>query len=73
MPSHSPDAPAPVVVPFDPAAVPAPLARIAPDRVLERWGAVDRSAHAPEIVAVPDGAGEGWAAAALVTDRKSVV
>ncbi|MFE1401993.1 peptidase C39 family protein [Nocardiopsis dassonvillei] len=69
MPSHSPDAPAPVVVPFDPAAVPAPLARIAPDRVLERWGAVDRSAHAPEIVAVPDGAGEGWAAAALVTAR----
>ncbi len=69
MPSHSPDAPAPVVVPFDPAAVPAPLARIAPGPVLERWGAVDRSAHAPEIVAVPDAAGEGWAAAALVTAR----
>ncbi len=69
MPPHSPDAPAPAAVPFDPAAVPAPLERIAPGGVLERWGAVDRSAHAPEIVAVPDGTGKGWAAAALVTAR----
>ncbi|MFV2174027.1 peptidase C39 family protein [Actinomadura sp. LOL_016] len=56
-----------LVVPFDPAARPAPLEPIAPGRVLERWGAVDRSAHAPRLVAVPDG--DSWAGAALVTAR----
>ncbi|MBE1530426.1 peptidase C39 family protein [Actinomadura algeriensis] len=47
------------VVPFDPAAPPEPLA---PGPVLERWRAVDRSAHAPEIVTAAGGA-------ALVTAR----
>ncbi|MFJ9554215.1 peptidase C39 family protein [Nocardiopsis sp. NPDC101807] len=69
MPSR-PDAPARgAVLPFDPAARPAQLERIAPGPVLERWEAVDRSHHAPRIVAVPDAAGEGWAGAALVTAR----
>ncbi|MEE2041357.1 peptidase C39 family protein [Nocardiopsis sp. CT-R113] len=70
MPPRRPDArDHGVVVPFDPTTPPAQLERIAPARVLERWGAVDRSAYAPEIVAVPDDAGEGWAGAALVTAR----
>ncbi|WP_018548373.1 peptidase C39 family protein [Streptomyces sp. LaPpAH-108] len=56
-----------VVVPFDPAEVPAPLRRIAPPDVLTRWCAADRTPHAPRVVAVP-GAG-GWTAAALVTGR----
>ncbi|MEE2048268.1 acetyltransferase, partial [Nocardiopsis tropica] len=70
MPSSRPDASARgAVLPFDPAARPAQLERIAPGTVLERWEAVDRSNHAPRIVAVPDAAGEGWAGAALVTAR----
>ncbi|GAA1446373.1 peptidase C39 family protein [Nocardiopsis tropica] len=70
MPSRRPDAPARgTVLPFDPAARPAQLERIAPGPVLERWEAVDRSNHEPRIVAVPDAAGEGWAGAALVTAR----
>ncbi|MYW69442.1 acetyltransferase [Streptomyces sp. SID8379] len=58
-----------VVVPFEAGSSPAPLRRLAPDDVLERWHAVDRSAHAPHIVAVPDDDGENWGAAALVTAR----
>ncbi|MER5502277.1 peptidase C39 family protein [Streptomyces sp. NPDC002561] len=57
------------VVPFEPAAPPAPLSRLVHHDVLERWRAADRSAHAPHIVAVPRGDGEDWAAAALVTAR----
>ncbi|MFJ8753462.1 peptidase C39 family protein [Streptomyces sp. NPDC102441] len=56
-----------VVVPFDREASPAPLRRLV-DEVPERWHTVDRSAHAPHIVAVP-GDGEDWTAAALVTAR----
>ncbi|CAL9619150.1 hypothetical protein SUDANB121_05825 [Nocardiopsis dassonvillei] len=71
MPPRRPDlhAPSTVVVPFDPATPPAQLAPITPGEVLERWGAVDRSAHTPEIVAVPAAEGEGWTGAALVTGR----
>jgi len=69
MPSRRPDAPARVVVHFDPAALPAPLERIAPGGVLERWAAADRAAHAPQIVAVPDATGKTWVGAALVTAR----
>lgn len=43
-----------VVVPYDPAGLPAGLDRIAPREVLERWGAVDRSAHDPRLVLVGD-------------------
>ncbi|MFD3685157.1 peptidase C39 family protein [Nocardiopsis sp. NPDC058631] len=70
MPSRRPDAPAHgLAAPFDPAARPAPLERIAPGGVLDRWAAADRSAHAPQIVAVPDATGQTWAGAALVTAR----
>nr|WP_030120748.1 peptidase C39 family protein [Streptomyces californicus] len=59
------------VVPYAPGAGPSAwpeeLRRIARPEVLERWGAVDRTPHAPRLVTVPgDG---GWAAAALVTAR----
>ncbi|RST19905.1 acetyltransferase [Streptomyces sp. WAC04770] len=63
------------VFPYDPASWPDELRRIARPGVLERWGAADRSPHAPRLVAVPDGGGDsdghgdGWAAAALVTAR----
>ncbi|MFT9670233.1 peptidase C39 family protein [Streptomyces rhizosphaericola] len=62
------------VFPYEPASWPDELRRIARPDVLERWGAVDRSPHAPRLVAVPggggsDGHGDGWAAAALVTAR----
>ncbi|MFD7069719.1 peptidase C39 family protein [Streptomyces sp. NPDC059913] len=56
-----------VVVPFDPAAPPAALARLG--GVPEHWRDVDRSAHAPRLVAVAREDGAGWAAAALVTAR----
>ncbi|MEE1798432.1 MULTISPECIES: peptidase C39 family protein [unclassified Streptomyces] len=78
MPPHPPDPPRPphqespvkgIVVPFEPDTLPAPLRRLGPPDVLERWRAVDRSAHAPHLVAVPGGDGEEWAAAALVTAR----
>lgn len=52
-----------IVVPYDPAALPAGLDRIAPRDVLDRWGSVDRSSHDPRLVLVGD---EG---AALVTAR----
>lgn len=58
-----------IVVPYEPDAPPARLARLVGDEVAERWRAVDRSAHAPHLVAVPEADGEGWAAAALVTAR----
>ncbi|WP_405938623.1 peptidase C39 family protein [Streptomyces sp. NBC_00726] len=52
-----------VVMPYEPG-----LASALPPEVAERWDTVDRSAHAPQIVAVP-GAGEEWTGAALVTAR----
>ncbi|MFK0097357.1 peptidase C39 family protein [Streptomyces sp. NPDC091040] len=52
-------------VPYEPGTVPAPLV---PPEVAERWGAVDRSAHAPHLVGVR-GDGEEWTGAALVTAR----
>ncbi|MFE9457800.1 peptidase C39 family protein [Streptomyces californicus] len=59
------------VVPYAPGAGPAAwpeeLRRIARPEVLERWGAADRTPHAPRLVAVPGG--RGWTAAALVTAR----
>lgn len=60
-----------IVVPYEPDAPPVPLARLGHHEVSERWRSVDRSAHAPHIVAVP-GEGDGgdqWTAAALVTAR----
>ncbi|MEL5953428.1 peptidase C39 family protein [Streptomyces sp. CLV115] len=56
------------VVPFDPAEPPDRLKRLGHHDVLERWRGVDRSAHAPRIVAVV-GDDEDWTAAALVTAR----
>ncbi|MFJ9427322.1 peptidase C39 family protein [Streptomyces sp. NPDC101249] len=46
----------------------APLRRLVPGAVLERWRAVDRSAHAPRLVTVVGDDG-GASAAALVTAR----
>ncbi|MBR8740769.1 peptidase C39 family protein [Nocardiopsis sp. MG754419] len=68
---HRPVAPsvATVVVPFDTAAPPPDLTRIAPNAVLERWAAVDRTAHTPRVVAVRDDDSTAWAGAALVTAR----
>lgn len=57
------------VVPFEPAALPARLKRLGHHDVLERWCAVDRSAHSPHIVAVAGDDDEDWVAAALVTAR----
>ncbi|MFE4454523.1 peptidase C39 family protein [Streptomyces sp. NPDC056796] len=54
-----------VVVPFEPGTPPAALGH---HEVPERWHTVDRSAHAPRLVAVP-GDGDAYAAAALVTAR----
>ncbi|NEC68268.1 peptidase C39 family protein [Streptomyces sp. SID9727] len=51
------------VMPYEPGLVPTP-----PPEVAERWGAVDRSAHAPHLVAVP-GDGADRAGTALVTAR----
>lgn len=59
----------PLVVPFEAGTSPTPLGRLGHHEVLERWHAVDRTAHAPHIVAVPGEDGEGWTAAALVTAR----
>ncbi|MFJ2705585.1 peptidase C39 family protein [Streptomyces sp. NPDC087428] len=58
-----------IVVPYEPDTPPAQLAGLVDLEVSERWRAVDRSAHAPHLVAVPAYEGAGWAAAALVTAR----
>ncbi|CAL9356699.1 peptidase C39 family protein [Streptomyces sp. enrichment culture] len=59
------------VVPFAPDTSPAPWGRLGHrhPEVLERWRAVDRSAHTPRIVAVTGDDGAEWTAAALVTAR----
>ncbi|MFJ2740828.1 peptidase C39 family protein [Streptomyces sp. NPDC087440] len=57
------------VVPYASDAWPVHLAGLVPRDVAERWRAVDRSAQAPQLVAVPGDDGEGWTAAALVTAR----
>ncbi|MCP3424729.1 peptidase C39 family protein [Rothia sp. AR01] len=46
-----------VAVPFDAAAPPAPLIRIAPPEVLSRWGAADRAPHAPRVLALVEDGG----------------
>ncbi|MFJ8229895.1 peptidase C39 family protein [Streptomyces sp. NPDC094448] len=58
-----------LVVPYEPDALPSGLVPLVGDEVSGRWRAVDRSAHAPRLVAVPGGEGEEWTAAALVTAR----
>ncbi|MFE6160714.1 peptidase C39 family protein [Streptomyces sp. NPDC056486] len=58
-----------VVVPFDPDTSATQLRRLGRHEVPERWHRVDRSVHAPHIVAVPGDDGADWAAAALVTAR----
>ncbi|WP_405646618.1 peptidase C39 family protein [Streptomyces uncialis] len=58
-----------VVVPFEAGEPPAPLRGLGHHGVLERWRAVDRSAHAPHLVGVRGADGEDWTAAALVTAR----
>ncbi|MFE6886844.1 peptidase C39 family protein [Streptomyces sp. NPDC057694] len=58
-----------IVVPFDPATSPTLSGRLGHLEVPERWHTVDRSAHAPHIVAVLGGDGENWTAAALVSAR----
>ncbi|WP_326734676.1 peptidase C39 family protein [Streptomyces sp. NBC_01022] len=58
-----------IVVPFVPDDSPALSRRLGGHRVPERWQAVDRSAHAPHVVAVASDDGEEWTAAALVTAR----
>ncbi|MEU0137646.1 peptidase C39 family protein [Streptomyces sp. NPDC006296] len=58
-----------VVVPFVSGTTPDALKRLGHHEVVERWHAVDRSAHAPHLVAVPAGDGGHWTAAALVTAR----
>ncbi|MFG2227908.1 peptidase C39 family protein [Streptomyces sp. NPDC048644] len=58
-----------VVVPFRPGTSPELERRLGHHEVPRRWRAVDRSAHAPHIVAVPGDDEGNWAAAALVTAR----
>ncbi|MEV1022946.1 peptidase C39 family protein [Streptomyces sp. NPDC050264] len=65
----SPHTPQSIVVPYEPDALPTQLIRLGHPEVWERWRAVDRSAHAPHIVAVSGDSGEDWTAAALVTAR----
>lgn len=60
-----------IVVPFESDTSPALLSRLGHLDVPERWHAVDRSAHAPHIVAVPgdDDDATDWTGAALVSAR----
>ncbi|WP_329071958.1 peptidase C39 family protein [Streptomyces sp. NBC_01429] len=69
MPPHRGTPVKSTVVPFEPDTLPTPLKRLVHHDVLERWRAVDRSAHAPHLVAVPGDDGGDWTAAALVTAR----
>jgi hypothetical protein len=72
----APDTPSPqetpaqhIVVPLEPGSSAVLPGRLAPHEVPERWHTVDRSAHAPHLVAVPGDDGEQWTGAALVTAR----
>ncbi|MFC9946643.1 peptidase C39 family protein [Streptomyces pratensis] len=58
-----------VLVPFEAGTTPPQLRGFGRHEVPERWHTVDRSAHAPHIVAVPGDDGADWVAAALVTAR----
>ncbi len=68
-----------IIVPFEPDTSPTLLKKLGHHghlEVPERWHAVDRSGHAPHIVAVPGDDGDGggddgtdWIAAALVSAR----
>ncbi|MFG3111214.1 peptidase C39 family protein [Streptomyces tendae] len=58
-----------IVVPFAADTAPALLKRLGGHDVPERWHSVDRSAHAPRIVAVAGADAERWTAAALVSAR----
>ncbi|MFJ9088175.1 peptidase C39 family protein [Streptomyces sp. NPDC102384] len=60
-----------IVVPFESDTSPALLSRLGHLDVPERWHAVDRSAHAPHIVAVPGDEDDAtdWTGAALVSAR----
>ncbi|MFJ3670397.1 peptidase C39 family protein [Streptomyces sp. NPDC090106] len=73
MPSSRQAPPEYVVVPFVRDAVPTLTRRCAPHEVPERWHTVDRSAHGPTLIAVPDEdkgeGGERWSSVALVTAR----
>ncbi|MFJ2885418.1 peptidase C39 family protein [Streptomyces sp. NPDC087305] len=73
MPSSPQEAPAErTVVPFDPGTLPDSLRRLGHRDVLERWRAMDRSAHGAHIVAVGNDRGGDeahWTGAALVTAR----
>ncbi|MFJ9060669.1 peptidase C39 family protein [Streptomyces sp. NPDC102409] len=69
MPLHQGTPVRSIVVPYESDAPPDRLGRLGHREVAERWRAVDRSAHAPHIVAVPADDGDGWTAAALVTAR----
>ncbi|MFE6973454.1 peptidase C39 family protein [Streptomyces sp. NPDC057682] len=53
-------------MPYEPEEV---SARLGHPGVAERWRSVDRSAHAPHVVAVAGERGDDWTAAALVTAR----
>ncbi|MFI1016634.1 peptidase C39 family protein [Streptomyces sp. NPDC020965] len=64
-----PERPVESFAPYEPDAPPPGLVPLVGDEVSERWRTVDRSAHAPRLVAVPGGEGEEWTAAALVTAR----
>lgn len=64
-----------IVMPYEPESASVRLARLGHPEVAERWRSVDRSVHAPHIVAVPGDEGDegddggDWTAAALVTAR----
>ncbi|MBQ0826021.1 peptidase C39 family protein [Streptomyces tagetis] len=57
------------VVPFTSDTSTTLLGRLGHHEVPERWHTVDRSAHAPHLVAVAGDDGEEWTAAALVSAR----
>ncbi|MEU6841857.1 peptidase C39 family protein [Streptomyces sp. NPDC046716] len=69
--AEAPEGPAvnSTVIPFDPDTSSALPGRLGHHAVPERWQTVDRSAHAPHLVAVGDGDGGKWTGAALVTAR----
>jgi hypothetical protein len=69
MPSRTETPSRGTVVPLTPDTAPMLWQRLERHAAPERWRTVDRSAHGPRIVAVPEGDGEDWTGAALVTAR----